>query len=603
MHGATLVTTEELVCVTATADDAVFDVIRDWIDEQGLRLSMHVLGEDEELPPRHRVDRTLGLAVGGDGTFLEATRLFAPRGIPVAGVSRGTLSFLSRIPPENVRDALREILQGRARISERQRLAIEGQRMDALALNDVTFEPPHSVRERKTCAMEVFVDEEYVGRYDGGGLVVSTPTGSTAMALSADGVIQRPEDNETIQVAALHSDTLGHAPLVFDASREVTVVPDSSMAVWVDGGRAFKRISDSEPVRLTGTDRPVRIVRTSYEQSFSDALVSKLGWALRDEPQATDDIAQDYGVREGTAREWLPEDLLPAVSSAFSHSAEKGRFTARGDASAFVPPEADSGDSDSFRERARRVAIEAATAAGDLARRYATRIDGERDGDRRKALFEEAERGSSRVLTTVIASSFPEHAIQVEGQLFHRGHSDYTWLLDPIDGHTNFVHGNPSYCTTVALLEDEEPVVGVVYAPGPEELFHAVSGRGAYRNDAPIEPTDRDDLAVSMLVSGYDPDGQFLETFYPHTRGVRKLGSQALNLCYVAAGSADALWEFNTYPWDVAAGLCILRTAGGQATDAEGEPFVLQPRRGGRTPLLASNGSLHPELLSLFEET
>ena len=129
-------------------------------------------------------------------------------------------------------------------------------------------------------------------------------------------------------------------------------------------------------------------------------------------------------------------------------------------------------------------------------------------------------------------------------------------------------------------------------------MFYAIEGRGAYRNDTPIEPTNRDRLDESMLLSGYDPDGAFLQAFYQETRGVRRLGSAALHLCFVAAGSADALWEYDTYPWDVAAGLCILREAGGRATGADGEEYVVSLDEGDeRTPLLASNGPLHPALL------
>jgi myo-inositol-1(or 4)-monophosphatase len=138
----------------------------------------------------------------------------------------------------------------------------------------------------------------------------------------------------------------------------------------------------------------------------------------------------------------------------------------------------------------------------------------------------------------------------------------------------------------------------VVHSPETDEVFHAVRGGGAYRNDTPIQPTDRDRLDESMLLSGYDPNGSFLRAFYEETRGVRRLGSAALNLCYVAAGSADAVWEYDTYPWDVAAGLCILREAGGRVTDDTGDEYELRlDDREARAPLLASNGPLHPALL------
>jgi len=106
-------------------------------------------------------------------------------------------------------------------------------------------------------------------------------------------------------------------------------------------------------------------------------------------------------------------------------------------------------------------------------------------------------------------------------------------------------------------------------------MFYASDGNGAYQNGSPITPTDRDRLDESMLLSGYDPDGGFLSVFYQKTQGVRRLGSAALNLAYVATGSADAVWEYDTYPWDVSAGICILREAGGQVTNDVGERYAV----------------------------
>jgi len=141
------------------------------------------------------------------------------------------------------------------------------------------------------------------------------------------------------------------------------------------------------------------------------------------------------------------------------------------------------------------------------------------------------------------------------------------------------------------------------------EVFRGIVSRGALieRPDEDqlallaeeVEPTTRDALDESMLLSGYDPDGDFLQAFYHETRGVRRLGSASLHLCFVAAGSADALWEYDTYPWDVAAGLCILREAGGRATDADGNLFTPSlTDRSERASLLASNGPLHGALLA-----
>jgi myo-inositol-1(or 4)-monophosphatase len=298
-------------------------------------------------------------------------------------------------------------------------------------------------------------------------------------------------------------------------------------------------------------------VRTSQCGSFVDALAAKLGWAIADDPPA-----------------WTPAERRAGPSRQ-----ENGehRFA-----------------------RAHRVAREAAVAAGRLVsegRARAERTDGRQpsEGDTQTHALAQAERSGQRVLTTAIETAFPDHTIDDGSGDLPDGK---TWLVDPVDGILNFEHGNPSYCTTVALLSDRQPVVGVIYVPETGELFHAHRGGAARRNDARIEPTDRKALAESMLLSGYDPDGAFLQRFYRHTRGVRKLGTQALALAFVAAGSADAFWAYDASPEDVAAGLCILRAAGGRATGPDGDEFRLQ--RSERTPLLASNGPLHPMVLSLL---
>lgn len=566
MHGETLVTTEKVVCLSAVPDDAVIGRLESWADEHSLAVAVGALGESLPVGATDDPDRTLGVAVGGDGTFLETVRALSPHGIPVAGVNRGTLAFLSRIPPERVTDAMSEILRGEAQVFERQQLRITGTGLDATAINDVTLEPQATVDERPTCQLQVFVDDEYVGTYDGGGLCVSTPTGSTAMALSAGGPVHHPANNETLQLTDLHHDGLGVRAVVFDADRVVSVIPTGASTVWVDGGRTVKTLQPGKRLRVTGSPRRARVVRTSHEEPFLAALAAKLGWAIRDRTQPT---------------------FEPPVHP-------------RGIDLSWSATELDTPVPDDVPSQAVSVAIGAVSAAGEFLERYFQRITRTTDQQRRQTLVSEADQGSERILTASIASAFPDHAIQCEERVRYRGQSTYTWLFDPVDGHTNFEHGNPSYCTTIALLESGVPVVGVVYAPEADELFHGIRGSGAYRNDAPIEPTDRDRLDESMLLSGYDPDGQFLETFYHHTRGVRRLGSQALNLCYVAAGSADALWEYDTYPWDVAAGLCILRAAGGRASDAEGADYHLRLTGGGRTPLLVSNGPLHPRLLGLL---
>ena len=340
--------------------------------------------------------------------------------------------------------------------------------------------------------------------------------------------------------------------MVVSESIEVTVVPENAVQVLVDGGRHHTVVDVDEPLRITGADNPAHIVRTSYDDSFMGALASKLGWGVRD-----------------------PDEAGPA---------------------GHVP---DTGEPDDFLANACRVAREAAISAGEPVRELHGQVEQVEYKDDKADIVTEADHQSDRIIATVIENEFPGHGIRSEESGVREGETEYTWLVDPLDGTGNFAHGNPNYSISLALLDrDNRPLVGVVHSPETDEVFHAVDGGGAYRNETPIQPTARDRLDESMLLSGYDPNGSFLRAFYQETRGVRRLGSAALHLCYVAAGSADAVWEYDTYPWDVAAGLCILREAGGRATDADGDDYELAlDDREARAPLLASNGPLHDVLL------
>jgi myo-inositol-1(or 4)-monophosphatase len=554
MRGTALAATEGLVCLCADPSDPVVDRIRSWATTRDLAFAAHRVGTDPDIDD----GETLGVSVGGDGTFLEAIQLFGPRAIPVAGVNRGTLSFLARIPPASVTDALAEMLRGEATILQRARLSVAAPGLSATGINDVMVEPPH---DRRRCRLHVFAGGEYVGELVGGGVSVNTPTGSTAMGLSAGGPVHHPDGNATLQIVPLHHERLGVRPVVAGADREIAVVSTTAVRVTVDGGRAVATLRPEQSLTVTGADQPALFVRTSQCGSFVDALAAKLGWAIADDPPA-----------------WTPAERRTGPSRR-----ESGEHRLA---------------------RAHRVAREAAVAAGRLVsegRARAERTDGRQTpGDAQRAgpethTLAQAERSGQRVLTTAIETAFPDHTIDDGTGDLPDGKA---WLLDPVDGVRNFEHGNPSYCTSVALLSDRQPVVGVIYVPETGELFHAHRGGDARRNDARVEPTDREALAESMLLSGYDPDGTFLQRFYQHTRGVRRLGTQALALAFVAAGSADAFWAYDADPEDVAAGLCILRAAGGRATNPAGDGFRL--RRSGRTPLLASNGPLHPVVLSLL---
>jgi myo-inositol-1(or 4)-monophosphatase len=298
------------------------------------------------------------------------------------------------------------------------------------------------------------------------------------------------------------------------------------------------------------------MVRTSYDDHFFTAVAAKLGWGPRD--------ADDTGSRAALE----PDE--PA-------------------------PEPD------LIERARAVAEEAAVSVGDPLRELHGQTESITFKTDKSDIVTEADHQADRIITTVIGNEFPDHGIFSEESERVHGDSRYTWLIDPLDGTGNFAHGNPNYAVSIALLEESTPVMGVVYVPETGELFSARADGDATENDLEIATTGRTDLAESMLLSGYDPDGLFLQHFYQATRGVRRLGCAALGLCYLAAGTVDAVWEYDTYPWDVAAGVCIARAAGAQITDEDGEPYEVTLETEKRRALLGSNGPLHDELLRHLE--
>jgi myo-inositol-1(or 4)-monophosphatase len=554
MHGRRLATTNEAVCITSGRSGEALERLESWTTTHGIDLTVRDVGEELHDADYSEAQETLGIAIGGDGTFLEGVRAFAPRRIPLLGINAGTLAFLARIHPRDMDSALTEVLRGRATVYDRQQLRVTGSGLDTTGVNDVMIQPipPENPVDRKICRLHVFVEDEYVGQYDGSGLAINTPTGSTGLALSAEGPIHFPNDNFTLQITPLHTHMMGVRPMVVSESVAVTVVPENPVQVLVDGGRHHTVVDADEPLRVTGADNPAHIVRTSYDDSFMGALASKLGWGIRE----------------------------PDESGPTEH----------------VP---DTSDPDDFLANACRVAREAAISAGEPVRELHGQVEQIEYKNDKADIVTEADHQSDRIIATVIENEFPGHGIRSEESGVREGETEYTWLVDPLDGTGNFAHGNPNYSISLALLDQgNRPLVGVVHSPETDEVFHATAGGGAYRNDTPIQPTARDRLDESMLLSGYDPNGSFLRAFYQETRGVRRLGSAALHLCYVAAGSADAVWEYDTYPWDVAAGLCILREAGGRATDADGDDYELAiDDREARAPLLASNGPLHDALL------
>ncbi len=212
-----------------------------------------------------------------------------------------------------------------------------------------------------------------------------------------------------------------------------------------------------------------------------------------------------------------------------------------------------------------------------------------------------------RMCRAVVAERFPGHDILAEelgGASTHPG-SRFRWVFDPLDGTTNYAHGLPIYCSSLGLEIDGRVEVGAVYDPSRRELFSAERGEGAYLNGRALHMSDTATVVEALLVTGFPYDvhakGEELVAlfgaFLGRARAVRRLGSAALDLCYVAAGRFDAFWEQDLKAWDVAAGALIVAEAGGRVTGMDGAPFDVASGH-----LLASNGHVHDEILALIRE-
>ena len=220
-------------------------------------------------------------------------------------------------------------------------------------------------------------------------------------------------------------------------------------------------------------------------------------------------------------------------------------------------------------------------------------------------LVTEVDRACERLIVDGIQAARSGDAILAE-----EGYGDDTadasvrWIIDPLDGTTNFAHGFPRFCVSIGIERRGEPAVGVVYDPLLDECFEAVQGAGAWLGERRLQVSRESELARALVATGFaydvhrsnDDNLASFRNVVKTARGIRRDGSAALDLCYVAAGRLDAYWELKLHPWDVAAGFLILQEAGGRLTDARGGP----PDHSGRE-VVASNGGVHDALLAALE--
>jgi len=253
-----------------------------------------------------------------------------------------------------------------------------------------------------------------------------------------------------------------------------------------------------------------------------------------------------------------------------------------------------------YLETAVEIAREAgALLTGYFERRVAFETKGEFD------LVTEADRASERLVVERLRSHFPSHSIVAEEGARHEGASDYRWYVDPLDGTTNFAHSFPVFNVTLGLERAGELVAGVVYDPCRQELFTAERGSGAYLNHRRIHVSSVPRLSLSLASTGFpsrkrhhNVNIHFYYQLAMASHGVRRTGSAAVDLAYVACGRLDFFWEFGLKPWDVAAGSLLVSEAGGRVTDMRGGPHSVTQS----DDVLADNTLLHDEVLTMFAE-
>ena len=249
-------------------------------------------------------------------------------------------------------------------------------------------------------------------------------------------------------------------------------------------------------------------------------------------------------------------------------------------------------------------AIETARDAGQLLlEKFDRGIKVSKKGDIN--LVTEADLASEALIIERIKSYHPKHSILAEesgNAVIIGGENKWKWIIDPLDGTTNYAHGYPCFCVTIALEYECEIVIGVTYDPTRNEMFAAERGRGATLNNKPMRASTTENLGDALIVTGFPYDFKRREDFARHltqfllnSRGVRRDGSAAIDMAYVACGRFDGFWEEGLNPWDMAAGVLLIEEAGGQISRYDGSKFNIYA-----PPIVASNGLIHSQMLDLL---
>ena len=253
----------------------------------------------------------------------------------------------------------------------------------------------------------------------------------------------------------------------------------------------------------------------------------------------------------------------------------------------------------------RRVAVDAARAAGQLLHREHPRTRQVSFKGTSTNLVTEMDGRAEALVVDALLKQFPDDGILGEEGGARPGRSGRRWVIDPLDGTTNYTHGLPVYSVGIGLERAGVVELGVVYDPTRDEMFVGERGAGAWLNDTRLSVSATPTLDVSLLTTGFpydartNPDNNLKEyaTFAVRARAVRRLGSALIDLAYVAAGRFDGFWELTLGPWDVAAGGILVEEAGGRVSDLRGGPLDINAPR-----LVASNGRIHDEILAVLKE-
>jgi myo-inositol-1(or 4)-monophosphatase len=253
-------------------------------------------------------------------------------------------------------------------------------------------------------------------------------------------------------------------------------------------------------------------------------------------------------------------------------------------------------------EKFKKVAIEAALKAGAYIEKHVGRIRGVRYKGEIN-IVTHVDKKAEDIVVGTIRKSFPRHSFLAEEKAYEKRDPDFTWIIDPLDGTTNFLHAFPFFCVSVAVAYRGDILAGVVYDPMRKELFHARKGKGAFLNKKRIGVSGIRSVKKALLATGFAYDmrrkrknniANFVK-FLKHSQAVRRAGSAALDLCYVASGRFDGFWEFYLNPWDTAAGLLMVRESGGRATRVNGAEYSIYDKE-----IVASNSKIHPQMVKML---